>query len=521
MIRRRVTVLDLVTKGPTTGLFARMMNANLASIMPQIIAAWCEELGHEVKYVCYTGLENLKALISEETDVVFIGAFTRSALTAYAISNLYRQRGIVTVLGGPHARCYPEDAAQYFDYVLGFTDKIIVDDVLRELAPRSANGQRLSARRQPVALPGVASRWKFIESMLAKAPLLKIVPMIGSMGCPYTCSFCIDATVDYQPLSFDQIRQDLKFLLTKIRRPVVGWHDPNFGIRFNDYMSAIEDAVPQGRMKFIAESSLSILLDDRLKRMQANGFVGIMPGIESWFELGHKSKTGKNVGVEKVRQVSDHVNTILRYIPFVQTNFVLGLDSDKGAEPFELTKRFLDQSPGAYPAFSMLTAYGRAAPLNLELQRAGRVLPIPFTFLDGNHAMNVRPLNYDWDEIYAHAADVTHYAMKGRRMWKRWVANNGSTRWVNLIRSSSSKRAKFQTTVLDSLHNDRSLRRFLDGVTRELPSFYVDRISRGLGPLWDALPRSALLHDENAYLHSTPAHDNLKPALVLPASMVA
>jgi hypothetical protein len=511
MTPRRVTIIDLVTKGPSKSLFSRIMNANLASIMPQVVGVWCEELGHQVSYVCYTGRESLADLISEETDVVFIGSFTRSALTAYAIANLYRQRGVITVLGGPHARCYPEDAAQYFDYVLGFTNKTIIDDLLRELEPRAQVGQMLSSGRQPPDLPSVASRWKFIATMLAKAPLIKIVPMIGSMGCPYTCSFCIDATVDYKPLPFDQIRQDLKFLLTRVRRPVVGWHDPNFGIRFNDYMTAIEEAAPKGQIRFIAESSLSILSEDRLKRLQSNGFVGMMPGIESWFDLGNKSKTGNNVGAEKVRQVSDHVNTILRYIPFVQTNFVLGLDTDIGPEPFEHTKQFLDRTPGAYPAFSMLTAYGRAAPLNLELQRAGRVLPVPFLFLDGNHAMNVRPLSYEWTELYAHAADLTQYAMKGPRMFKRWTANRGSTRWVNLVRSHSSGRAKFQRTMHDALHTDHSMRKFFDGASRALPRFYSDRVSRSLGSLWEALPAGALLHDENAYLRSSST--NASPAV--------
>jgi hypothetical protein len=503
MSQKRVTIIELVTKGPTRGPFARMMNANLASIMPQVIGVWCEELGHRVSYACYTGSEDLNTLIAEETDVVFIGAFTRSALTAYAISNLYRRRGIITVLGGPHARCYPEDSAHYFDYVLGFTSKTVIDDLMRELAPRSSTGQLLSSGRQPTELPSLASRWRFIEAMLAKAPLIKIVPMIGSMGCPYTCNFCIDATVDYRTLPFEQIRQDLKFLLTKIPKPIVGWHDPNFGIRFDDYMAAIEESSQGREIRFIAESSLSILSEERLQRLRDNGFVGMMPGIESWFELGNKSKTGTNFGSEKVRQVSDHVNTILRYIPFVQTNFVLGLDSDAGDEPFELTRRFLDRSPGAYPAFSMLTAYGRAAPLNLELQRAGRVLPIPFLFLDGNHAMNVRPLNYSWPEIYRQAADVTHYAMKGRRMFRRWAANTGTTRWVNLVRSHSSGRARFQKLMHEELRTDSSMRRFFDGVSRSLPAFYVGRIAKTLGSLAEALPRPAFMHDENAYLNTT------------------
>ena len=59
MKKLRVGIIDLVTKGPTSALYARVMNANLASIMPQVVGVWCEARGHEVTYVCYTGLENL------------------------------------------------------------------------------------------------------------------------------------------------------------------------------------------------------------------------------------------------------------------------------------------------------------------------------------------------------------------------------------------------------------------------------------------------------------------------------
>ena len=57
--RLRITVLDLVSKGPSRRFFHRLMNANMASLMPQVIATWCEELGHEVRYICYTGFEDL------------------------------------------------------------------------------------------------------------------------------------------------------------------------------------------------------------------------------------------------------------------------------------------------------------------------------------------------------------------------------------------------------------------------------------------------------------------------------
>jgi hypothetical protein len=516
--RLRITVLDLTTERPTNALYARVMNANLASIMPQTVAVWCEQAGHHVRFVCYTGFEDLAREVLVETDVLFVGAFTQAAHLAYAISNAHRQRGAVTVLGGPHARCYPEDAVRFFDYVLGFTDRTIIEEVLRDSAPQRPIGVNLAAPRQPQALPGVQERWKFIAPTIAKAPLLKVVPMIGSLGCPYTCSFCIDSTVEYQPLGFDQIREDLRFLLGKLSRPRVGWHDPNFGVRFDDYMGAIENAVPPGRIDFLAESSLSLLSEPHLQRLKKNGFKAILPGIESWFALGNKARTGRETGLAKVERVAEHVNMITRYIPYVQTNFVLGLDTDSGPEPFELTKRFLDLAPGAFPAFSLLSAFGRAAPLNLELQRAGRVLPFPFHFLNANKAMNVVPEHYTWPAFYDHLLDLERYAYSWSRIVRRFRATRGTIpKWMNVVRALSSERydrVAYHACVRALLDSDPSVRGFFDRETTVLPEFYRGRIRRDLGPLWAALPAEGLQHDQNAYLNSQAAEPAGKVALL-------
>ena len=90
MKRLKIGVIDLVAKGPTGTLWARIMNANLASIMPQVVATWCEEEGHEVKMICYTGKEDLRKELPEGIDLVFISSFTQSALLAYALSNYLR-----------------------------------------------------------------------------------------------------------------------------------------------------------------------------------------------------------------------------------------------------------------------------------------------------------------------------------------------------------------------------------------------------------------------------------------------
>ena len=510
MRRLRVGVVDLVARARSRNLYARVMNANLASIMPQAVAVWCEEAGHDVAYVCFTGFEDLLDELPSDLDLLFVGAFTQGAQLAYALSHLFHGRGAVTVLGGPHARCYPDDACKYFDYVLGFTDRSVIGEVLCDCSPHRPLGVHLSAQRQPPHLPGVKERWKFIEPTLRKAPTqLKAAPMIGSFGCPYTCHFCIDSVVDYQPLSYDQIREDLRFLIKKMPGGWVLWHDPNFGVRFNDYMTAIEDAIPPGHLSFAAESSLSLLSEPNLKRLRGAGFKAELPGIESWYTLGNKSKTGRKTGMDKVDQVSEHVNLILRYIPYVQANFVLGLDEDEGDEPFELTKRFIDKTPGAFPVYSLLTAYGEAAPLNLELQRADRVLPFPFHFLNNNQAMNVRPKNYRWPEFYDRVIDLTKYSFSWKAIARRACGTQlGFATWLNVVRAISSEgftRIKYHTTVRRLLDTDRSVRRFFDMETEEVPSFYVQRVRRDLGPLWSQLPAGAMRHDPKAYLEKMSA----------------
>lgn len=505
MPKLKIGVIDLVSRGPNHSLWARIMHANLASIMPQVVATWCEQAGHDVKMICYTGYEDLRLELTEDVDLVFICSFTQAALLAYALSNYFRQKGVVTVLGGPHARCYPDDACQYFDYVAGFTDKTVIEHIVEDCSRQLPIGKYISAAGQPGYLPGVAERWKFIEPTLRKAPFLKIVPMIGSVGCPYTCPFCIDSTVPYQPMDFDLVRRDLQFLRTKFKKPLIVWHDPNFGIRFNENIEAIASAAPRGSFEFIAESSLSILSEDHLRVMKENGFHALLPGIESWFTLGNKSRTSHIEGEQKVNQISDHVNMMFRYVPYVQTNFVLGLDSDVGRDPFELTKRFVDKSPGAFPGYSLLTAFGEAAPLNLQYQKEGRVLPFPFHFLNNHAAMNIKPKNYEWIDFYDHVIDLTEYTFSRKALYRRFKATRHFTsRWMNFMRAISSEgygRIHYFKQVRRHLSEDRHFRDYFEGETDLLPAFYTNIIRKDLGEWWKWLPEDALRHDENAYLH--------------------
>ena len=194
----------------------------------------------------------------------------------------------------------------------------------------------------------------------------------------------------------------------------------------------------------------------------------------------------------------------------MQANFVLGLDDDEGEEPFELTKRFVDLAPGVFPAYSLLSAFGQAAPLNLDLQRAGRVLATPFHFLDNNRATNVRPKNYTWAALYENVIGLRKYSFSWRAVARRFEANRGAIpRWMNAVRALSSEgsgRIRYDSTIRRLLDSDTPLRRFFEGETTDLPPFYTDQVRSDLGPLWAELPEGALSHDPNAYLRAQGRH---------------
>lgn len=253
--------------------------------MPQVVAVWCEELGHDVSMVYYNGPEIIAGGIPDDVDIIFVNAFSQNAMLAYALSNYYRTKGAVTVLGGPHSRSYP----------------------------------------------------------------------------------------------------------------------------------------------------------------------------------------------------------------------------DQGRDPVELSKRFLERVPGVYPLFSLLTSYGRNAPDNLRYQREGRVLNIPFHFLNQTHASNVRPKNYTWPELFGYTTDLLEFTFSHAANWRRFKAvKHTGTCLEQLMRGVSSGRGHKHRNMrmLRDWSADPQVRRYFEGETMELPWFYVDPIRKDLRGLWDWLPEGAIYHDPNTYLKS-------------------
>ena len=506
MNKLQIGIIDLIYNKPSKSLYRRFMYPNYMSIMPQVIGVWCKEEGHKVYYTIYTGTQRIDKLLADDLDIVFISSFSYSAQLAYALSNYFQSKGTATVLGGPHARSFPEDACLYFDYVLGLTDKELLLDLLHNFEMNKPQGTYLTALSHPHFLPGVRERWEFIEEVHKSPLIFKAIPMIGSFGCPFQCDFCIDADIPYHSLDLGVIKEDFQFLIKKYKRPVVGWHDPNFGIQFNSLMDTLESAVPPGGIKFFAQCTISSLNEPEVKRLKKNGFIMIAVGIESWFDYGNKAKMKSVTGMDKVKQVAEQLNMVQQYIPLLQANIMYGFDNQAGPDPFTLTKRFIDLAPGIYPAYALLTAFGQGIKYNAKNDIENRIIPFPFHMMLGLNNLNIIPKNYSWEEFYAYYVDLLKYSFSARVIYRRYKANpERAARWFTLFLSLSeggSGKIRNVYTILKNLRTRPDFRSFMNKEADQIPAFMIEQVKKDLGPLWEWLPDKTLSQSSNVLIHS-------------------
>src|SRR5262249_32429586 len=149
-----------------------------------------------------------------------------------------------------------------------------------------------------------------------------------------------------------------EYLATHYPQVLIGYHDPNFAIRFDETMDAIDSIRARRHNRYIMESSLSVLKPARLHRLKSTGCAYIAPGVESWVAYSNKAAVGAKRGLDKLDEVVGHFQLIRKYVAGLQANFLFGGDDDRGDEPVELTKQFFLRAPFVFPAINIPTPFG-------------------------------------------------------------------------------------------------------------------------------------------------------------------
>src|ERR1044072_9452451 len=482
----RVAIHDIlgpVARRPADIGYQLLITKQYASITPQAISVWCRRQGHETFYATYYGLGQPHRLLPADLDVVFISCYTQVSHLAYALAKLCRRAGVRTVIGGPHAKAFPVDCLRFFDLVVRECDPELVEDIL---SGQFDPGTIISAARPFNDLPTVEERMPEIRKSAffwgRKPLLLSAVPMIASMGCPYRCDFCIDWNSTYRPLPTERLATDLRYLSRHLPGRLIVFHDPNFAVKFDQVFETLEAQPPDSRPPYIIESSLTVLRGVRPRRLKDTNCAMVAPGVESWTDYSNKAGVGRQRGEAKVDRVAAHFAQLAENGPYRQANFIVALDTDQGDEPVELTKRFMDRAPFAFPTLNIPVPFG-GTPLHDQLTAAGRILTaMPFSFYYAPYLVTTikhyDPVTYyeKLTELYAHAAspDMLHRRLR--------TTSHRAIRYVHRARTASfhADIARFRQ-LLGMLRSDREFRTFHEGQSTNLPEFYRHTSERMLG----------------------------------------
>lgn len=494
----RIGVLEILTDAVASGWiernFDRRFRRHYASIMPQAVSTWCRELGHEVHYATFFGQAPPEDLLPREIDVVFLATYTQASTLAYALAKIYRQRGARTVLGGPHATAFPTDSLRFVDLVVHDCDKALVASILKdEFAP----GSVASSGHVLEEFPSVAARMPEIEIASfdrgRPGPIANIA-LLASLGCPYRCDFCVDWKNDYVILPRERLLEDLRYIAERLRGIIIAFHDPNFGVRFDEMLDILEE-VPAGRRNpYILESSLSILRGRRMRRLRETNCFFVAPGVESWTDYSNKAGVGRQMGRDKLERVVEHFTELYDYVPGLQANFIFGTDGDAGDEPAALTREFVHRLPFVWPTINVPVPFA-GTPLYERFMAEDRVLrAMPFAFYYAPYTV-VRPRHYEPVEFYDQLIGI-YSAIASRRLLLRRLSSARSVGWkaFQVLRVSGAYAEMRRLRELrNRIAGERELLAFHQGKRAALPDFYRGLLKRRLGRYAELLSDDELI----------------------------
>ncbi|MEK6371935.1 MAG: radical SAM protein [Acidobacteriota bacterium] len=488
----RIGVLEILTDQVSPGWFRNTYNRNFrrhyASITPQAVSVWCRELGHDVHYATYYGEGRPEEILPRDLDVVFMATYTRASVLAYALARIYRRRGALTVLGGPHATAFPTDSLRFFDLVVQECDKALIAGILRG---EHARGSVISSGHQLEEFPSVEQRMPEIAIASfdrGRRMLMSNVPMLTSIGCPYRCDFCVDWKNDYVMLPRERLLADFRYVAEKLPGILLGFHDPNFAVRFDEVLDLIE-VIPAGkRNPYVMESSLSILRGPRLRRLRETNCLYAAPGVESWADYSNKSGVGSSTGEEKLEKVVEHFEELNRHVPGLQANFIFGTDGDCGSEPAELTSEFVRRLPFVWPTINIPVPFG-GTPLYDRYLSDGRVLQaMPFAFYYAPYVV-VRPLHYSTVELYDNLIKIYQAIASSRLLVRRLrSASSAGLAAMHFLRTTGAINAvRMLRKLRNRIADDPEMLAFHEGRGSSLPRYYRELLKERLGPYAELL----------------------------------
>lgn len=245
---------------------------------------------------------------------------------------------IITVVGGPHSSCRPEDflKERNIDFVIMGEGEYSFLELVNTLEKKEKVGKisNLAFRKNGKSIINPVKQISNLDSLPFPAYHLinmenyfkickdmgriiigttnnRRISMVTSRGCPYNCIFCsihCHMGRNWRAHSSDYVVKHIEYLMKKFKVNHISFEDDNLVLDQKRF-EKILDGIIKKRIKITWDTPNGIRADrvnfDLLKKMKRAGCSSIKIGIESGDQQVLDNIVGKSLKLEKVIEVAD------------------------------------------------------------------------------------------------------------------------------------------------------------------------------------------------------------------------
>jgi radical SAM superfamily enzyme YgiQ (UPF0313 family) len=269
--------------------------------------------------------ENFGRFEYKDADLVGLTALTSSATRAYELADIYRGKGIPTVIGGIHVSMVPEEAQLFVDAVVVGE----VEGVWKTLISDFEAG-KLQKVYHAELLPYANAVWPRRELF---HPDYRFASIQTTRGCPMKCDFCSVHMFNGSKYRVRPVEEVLDELETIPQEKIYFVDDNLIGYGKKAQQRAIDlfkGMIERGiKKQWFCSASMNFAENEEVLELAAKaGCVMVLLGIESE-RVEQLEETNKMMNVKiGIDHYADVFKKIHKYGISVLGAFIYGLESD-------------------------------------------------------------------------------------------------------------------------------------------------------------------------------------------------
>jgi radical SAM superfamily enzyme YgiQ (UPF0313 family) len=379
--------------------------------LPEVNVAILDAQVHDLNHA-----DILREAAAAKWDVIGLSYWTVQRTVAARLSEALRTANPKTLIvhGGVHPTLRPAEALATADLVVVHEGEATLVELcrrllgredwssLRGLAVKDQDGKvRINPPQPALALDEIPFPAYHLLPLDRYTTQLHVVggrrlPIIGSRGCPYACSFCVSPKLWQRRVRFrspDNIVAEMEYAVHTLDIPRFHFWDDNFTINPNHTRELCEAIVARGlKIEWVCLDRAEHLLrhKDLLPLMKRAGCVGVEIGLES-----ANPDTLRHINKSQELQDSQQAIVALREAGIAPLYTCMAFNPGESIVGYYYQKEFLDQAQVGLPWHSHFH------PLPFPLYIGQFATPYPETpFGDGIETTSRVLLNDDEDRFH-------------------------------------------------------------------------------------------------------------------------